>query len=78
MQCLCAEPDRASLSIIGPIEQALKGRRSIETALVDLRATHDRRPSSSLERMIQRLQSEIAIRKQARSKTADVPRFRNV
>jgi hypothetical protein len=63
---------------MGPIEQALKGRRSMETALADLRATHDRRPSSSLERMIQQLESGIAIRKQARSKTANVPQFRQV
>ena len=73
MRCLSIEADR-----MGPIEQALMGRRSMEAALVDLRATHRRRPSFELDRMIQNLEAEIAIRKQVRSGvTAEGGQFPN-
>jgi len=40
--------------------------RSLERALVDLRAKYARRPSAALARMIEQLQAEIEIRRNSK------------
>jgi hypothetical protein len=43
----------------------MKGRRSLKSALGDLRAHYQQRPTAELARMIEQLEAEIAIRKRA-------------
>ena len=49
--------------MVNRIEKAMKERRSLHTALTDLRASYQTRPSAELVRMIQQLEAEVAIRK---------------
>jgi hypothetical protein len=49
--------------MIDPLEKALKGRRSMEQALADLRGKYEKQPSFEMARMIQQLAAEIAIRR---------------
>ena len=44
------------------LEEAFQGRRSMEQALVDLIATHQKRPTPELAEMILRLQAELTTR----------------
>jgi len=45
------------------IDKAMKGRRSLESALAELEAKYRTRPSAELARMMEQLKAEIAIRK---------------
>ena len=49
--------------MVDPLEKALKGQRSMEQALADLRGKYEKQPSFELARMIQQLAAEIAIRR---------------
>ena len=49
--------------MVDQLDRAIKGRRSMEEALADLRAKYEQQPSFELARMIQQLLAEIAIRK---------------
>ena len=51
---------------VGTIDKGLVERRSLEAALADLSASYNLRPRPELARMIQQLEAEIALRKQAR------------
>jgi hypothetical protein len=45
------------------VGRELRERRSIEQACADLRTKYEKRPTPTLARMIEQLQTEIAIRK---------------
>jgi hypothetical protein len=45
------------------IGKAMRGRRSLEAALNDLRIKYEQHPTAEVARMIQQLEAEIAIRK---------------
>jgi hypothetical protein len=54
---MCAGP------MVDQLDRTIKGRRSMEEALADLRAKYQQQPSFGLARMIQQLEAEIAIRR---------------
>ena len=47
------------------LDDVLNGRRSLKGALADLRDSYRQHPTAELARMIQQLEAEIAIRRQA-------------
>jgi len=49
--------------MVGKVEKAMKERRSLESALAELKAKYEKRPSAELARMMEQLRAEIAIRK---------------
>jgi hypothetical protein len=49
--------------MVDQLDRTIKGRRSMEEALADLRAKYQQQPSFELARMIQQLEAEIAIRR---------------
>jgi len=49
--------------MVDRIDKAMKGRRSLESALAELEAKYRTRPSAELARMMEQLKAEIAIRK---------------
>ena len=51
---------------VGTIDKGLVERRSLEAALADLTASFNLSPRPELARIIQQLEAEIALRKQAR------------
>jgi hypothetical protein len=51
----------------GFVEKTLSQRRSLEKALADLVAKHQREPTPELARTIELLRAEIELRKQKRS-----------
>jgi pyrimidine operon attenuation protein/uracil phosphoribosyltransferase len=46
------------------LDDVLNGRRSLRSALADLRESYRQRPTAQLARMIQQLEAEIGIRRQ--------------
>ena len=46
-----------------PLDALIKGRRSLQAALADLRAQYALHPTAELARIIQQLEAEIAIRR---------------
>ena len=50
--------------MVDRIDKAMKGRRSLESALAELEGKYQMRPSAELARMMEQLKAEIAIRKQ--------------
>ena len=50
--------------MVDGIEKAIKGRRSLESALAELEAKYQKRPTPELARMKEQLKAEIAIRRQ--------------
>ena len=60
---MCAGP------MVDQLDRTIKGRRSMEEALADLRVKYQQQPSFELARMIQQLEAEIAIRKRPPKRT---------
>jgi hypothetical protein len=56
-------PDPALRRMVDRIDKAIKGRRSLESALAELEGKYRMRPSAELARMMEQLKAEIAIRK---------------
>ena len=56
-------PDPALRRMVDRIDKAMKGRRSLESALAELEGKYQMRPSAELARMMEQLKAEIAIRK---------------
>src|SRR3979411_1388590 len=56
-------PDPILRRMVDRIDKAMKGRRSLESALAELEAKYRTRPSAELARMMEQLKAEIAIRK---------------
>jgi hypothetical protein len=49
------------------IDKAMRRRRTLESALADLRAKCERHPTAALARMIEQLEAEIAARERIQS-----------
>jgi phosphotransferase system HPr-like phosphotransfer protein len=49
--------------MVDRIDKAMKGRRSLESALAELETKYRTRPSAELARMMEQLKAEITIRK---------------
>jgi hypothetical protein len=50
--------------MVDDLEQVVKHRRSLERALAELQARHEKRPSENLARMIEQLKAELVVRRQ--------------
>ena len=49
--------------MVDDLDEVMKQRRSLETALAEMEANYRRRPSATLARMIEQLKAELAFRK---------------
>jgi phosphotransferase system HPr-like phosphotransfer protein len=57
--------------MVDRIDKAMKGRRSLESALAELETKYRTRPSAELARMMEQLKAEITIRKRRPKPQAD-------
>ena len=53
--------------MVDDLDEVMKQRRSLETALAEMEANYRRRPSATLARMIEQLKAELAFRKERSS-----------
>jgi len=58
---------RACCPMVDDLDEVMKQRRSLETALAEMEANYRRRPSATLARMIEQLKAELAFRKERSS-----------